>query len=139
MAYLEPYLSSSETGIVYLKGVEISQAHKNYLRIPELPSKFTTSDYVGEVDFLGYDNDTFTLSGVFDEKADNKVSKLKILAKTTQSVYIYDPIFFTSGNQKIRIETLKFSRKATDGIYISSSDTIKGSIVYYQIDGWLSE
>lgn len=139
MTYQEPYISSSANGKLTLNGTQISYAHKNYVGPPVRPGYFTSGDQVGTVDFLGWENPKVVLSGVFDEKKTPMVSSLKAFAKDTTSVYIYDPIFFPSGTQKIQIETLSMERKATEGIYETASTKIKGNIILYSMEAWLTE
>ena len=143
MAYTKPYLSSSAVNggsPIYLNGTEISHVHKNNLNPPDFPTKITTSDVIGTVDFLGWENARIKIAGVFNaiDTGTNlpTVDLLKSYAKETSGVYIYDPVFFTSATQ-IAIETLNMQRNVTDGITTDSS--IKGPLVHYSIDAILTE
>jgi len=139
MGYLQPYLSSSTSGKVDLNGAKISVSHQNNLNPPSFPGKFTASDQIGTVDFVGYESDEVTINGIFDEKVQSKLSDLKTLSKETGSVYLYDPVFYTAGTQLIQIESLSYDRSATDGIYKTGSDTTKGTIINYSIKALLTE
>jgi len=142
MAYTKPYLSSSAVNggsPIYLNGTEISHTHKNNLNPPEIPTKITTSDVIGTVDFLGWENARIKIQGIFNaiDTGNNlpTVDLLKSYAKETSGVYIYDPVFFTSATQ-IAIENLNMQRK-TDSI--TTDGSIKGPLVYYSIDAILTE
>ena len=142
--YQRPYLSSSAINSgnpIYLDGVDITVLHVNNINPPEAPGKFTTSDTVGAVDFVGWNNPAVTIHGLFKANSgatDRLTVPLeKSFAKETTSVYLYDPAFYTS-SQIIQIEEISMNRKTTD-IYEQGSTKYKGNIIDYTIKGVLSE
>ena len=127
---------------VNLGGTEISVAHGNFVKSPAYPGKLTTTDAIGEVDFLGWNNPTIVVQGVINDKApitnSATVSLLKDFVKDTSGgVYIKDDIFFTS-YQKIQLDGLKMSRNARDSAYETGSIT-KGNMVNYSVNAILTE
>jgi len=145
MTYQPVYLSSSavNSGVaVQIGASEITFAHSNNVRSPSYPGKFTTSDQIGSVDFLGWENPVLTIQGVFNEKdpANNgaTITLLKDFAKETSSVYFKDNLFFTT-YQQIQITKLTLNRAARDNIYESGSDKWKGTIINYTINAILTE
>jgi len=145
MTYQAVYLSSSAVNSgneVKLSAREITFKHNNNLRSPSKPGYFTTSDAIGEVDFISWENPTINIQGVFDEKNapsnSATVSLLKEFAKETTSVYFKDNLLFTT-YQKIQISDLTLSRNAQDNISESGSDKWKGTIINYTINAILTE
>jgi len=138
MGLLQPYLSSSavNSGVaVDISGVEISVVHKNSIKTPNFPAKFTTGDAIGAVDFLGYENDKVTINGIWNEKTNPLLANLKAFAKETSSVYLYDPIFFSTP-QQIQIDTNTMVRNVDNSVWESGSDKIKGPIVKFTMEAW---
>jgi hypothetical protein len=141
MAYLQPYISSSAQGKLNLQGAEINFAWQNNSSEPDFPSKFASSDTIGAVDFLGWENPKVNVNGIFSGvTSPSFYNTLKNFAKSTAGdTIIYDPVYFTAGTQKIQINTLSFTRTAEEGVENTSSDTVKGSIVRYQLAATLTE
>lgn len=140
MALLEPYLSSSAQGKLNLQGAEIDFAWSNNIVPPDIPSRFTAGDVIGPVDFLGWDNPRCSVNGIFDAvDSPTFFSTLKEFAKNTSSVYLYDPVFLTSGTQIVRIQQFTCKRSSEEGRQTTGSDIVKGSIVQYSMDFILSE
>lgn len=138
MAFIEPYISSSALGKLNLSGTQVQFSHKNNLSPPSFPGKITSGDVVGSVDFMGWENSTIRIEGIFDEKQTAKVDKLKSFARSTTGVSFYDPILSTSSAQVV-IDSLTMTRAVDDGIYQNGGDTTKGPIVRYTIDLVLTE
>ena len=141
---MDTKLSSSavNSGVPVSLGVtSINYAHKNNIRSPQIPSKFTTSDAITETDFVGWENPKIVIQGVFKDKQPvtngATITLMKSFAKNTTSTYILDDFFFPSYT-KLQIESVTFDRKATDGIYQSGSTTYKGAVITYSINGTLS-
>lgn len=141
MALLEPYLTSSGIGRLNLQGAKIDMGMSFNLKSPEVPGSFPSSDTIGAVDFLGWENPVVNVDGIFNHVSNPAFfSKLKSYPKNTASdVFIYDPVYFTSGTQKIRFSALSFTRDSTEGYDATGSNNVKGSIVRYKLSGVLSE
>ncbi len=133
------YLSSSAVNsgnAVNLGVTKIQYAFGSYTKEEELPGRFTTSDAVGTVDFVGWGNPKIQIEGVFDVNLSLSnwinLSLLKDFAKTTQSVYILDDVFYPSWT-KIQIAGFKISRQPDEGAR-TTQGSIEGSFIRYSIE-----
>jgi len=146
MALQKVYLSNSTVNSgtqVDIKATEITFKHANNLRSPSKAGFFTTSDTIGEVDFMGWNNPTLTIQGLFDEKSASSntatISLMKSFVKdTNSSTYFKDNLIFTS-SQQVQLGALTLNRNAADNVSETGSDTYKGTLINYTLTAVLTE
>lgn len=122
---------------------EITFKHSNHVRSPFKAGFLTTSDTVGEVDLIGWENPNLVVQGLFDEKDAKSntatIALLKSFTKdTNSSTYFKDNLMFTT-YQKVAIEGLTMNRTADNGTFNTGSDTYKGTIMNYTLNLILTE
>jgi len=105
---------------VTLQGVELTYKWSNYLKVPDVPSKFAATDAQSVTNFMGWTNPSIVIRGIMD--TNNSLSNgvtialLKAFAKEkTNPIYIYEKDMFpVADTSKIKIHTFDLSKRKAD-------------------------
>jgi len=110
--------SSVTSSAIRLRGARVTFAWKNLTEEEPLPSLFASTDAQSEVQFMGWLNPSYTITGVLDESSDRltdgiSLSLIKSFAKATTSTYFIDDEFAPSGT-KVVIPSFTVIKSASD-------------------------
>jgi hypothetical protein len=132
-------------GVYSIGAISVSLAWDNFITVPPIPMNFNTTTAHATGSFNGWENPTYRIDGLFEEKSASTTSvhvntfqrlitNDRLNSSTFTQTYLYDDIFAPDGIA-ILVDAIDFNRAAseTDETAANSTPTTKGTLVRYSM------